>query len=62
MEKLVLMEWIFKKLAQNGFHELENQFPLTRMKNLLKNKFTLDEKKALPNRIIWKIDKKNAFQ
>ena len=46
------MEWIFKKLAQNGFHELENQFPLNRMKNLLKNKFTLDEKKALPNRII----------
>ena len=52
MEKLVLMEWIFKKLEQNDFHELENQFPLTRMKNLLKNKFTLDGKKALPNRSI----------
>ena len=44
MEKLLSMEGIFDILAQNGFHQLENQFPLARMKDLLKNKLTLDGK------------------
>ena len=38
------MEGIFEVLAQNGFYQPENQFPLARMKDLLKNKFTLDGK------------------
>ena len=44
MEKLLPRERIFEKLEQNGFHQPENQFPLARMKDLLKNKFTLDRK------------------
>ena len=34
----------FEILAQKGFQQLENQFVLARMKDLLKNKFTLDGK------------------
>ena len=44
MEKLLPMEGIFEILAQNGFHQPENQFPLARMKDFLKNKFKLDGK------------------
>ena len=38
------MEGIFKILEQNGLHFPENQFRLARIKNLLKNKFTVDRK------------------
>ena len=40
------MEEIFEKSVQNGFRQPENQFPLARMTNLLKNKFTLNGKKT----------------
>lgn len=36
---------LFEKLNENGFHQPEDQFPQARMKDLLKDKFTLDEKK-----------------
>ena len=38
------MEGIFEILKQNGFRWPEKQFLLARMKNLLKNKCTLDRK------------------
>ena len=44
---LLPVEEILEKLKQNDFHQPENQIPLARMKDLLKNKFTLDRKKAL---------------
>ena len=44
MEKMPPMERILEMLEQNGFHQPENQFPLARKKDLLKNKFTLDGK------------------
>ena len=58
MEKLLPMEEIFEKLKRNGFQKPENQFPFARMKNLLKNKFTLDRKKVATARSIWKLGKK----
>ena len=42
MEKLIPMEGIFKKLEQNGFHQSENRFPLTRMKECLENRYKND--------------------
>lgn len=36
---------LFEKLNENGFHQPEDQFSQARMKDLLKDKFTLDEKK-----------------
>ena len=39
MEKALIKKW-----KQNGFHQPENQFPLARMKGLLKNTFKLDGK------------------
>ena len=44
MEKLLPIEGIFEILTHNDFHYPENHFPLARMKDLLKNKFTLDGK------------------
>ena len=44
---LLPVEEILEKLKQNDFHQPENQIPLARMKDLLKNKFTSDRKKAL---------------
>ena len=44
MEKMPPMERILEMLEQNGFHQQENQFPLARKKDLLKNEFTLDGK------------------
>ena len=44
---LLPVEEILEKLKQNDFHQPENQIPLARIKDLLKNKFTLDRKKAL---------------
>ena len=44
---LLPLEEILEKLKQNDFHQPENQIPLARMKDLLKNKFTSDRKKAL---------------
>ena len=44
---LLPVEEILEKLKQNDFHQPENQIPLARMKDLLKNKFTLDRKKTL---------------
>ena len=35
MEKLLPVKKIFEKLEQNGFHQLENQFPLARIMDLL---------------------------
>ena len=46
MEKLFPLDEIFEKLEPNGFHYPENQFPLDKMKNLLKNKFTLNGKNS----------------
>ena len=46
MKKLLQMEEIFEKSVQNGFRQPENQFPLARMTDLLKNKFTLNGKKT----------------
>ena len=53
MEKLFPMEGIFEISSQNGFHLPENQFPLARMNDLLKNKFTLDEKALTKNGKKW---------
>ena len=47
MEKLLPMERIFEILAQNGFHWPENQFPLARMKDLLKKLQLKTEKKLV---------------
>ena len=38
------MKGMFEILEQNGFHYPENQFPLAKMEDLLKNNFTLDGK------------------
>ena len=43
--KLLPMEGLFENLEQNSFNQPENLFPLARMKDLLKNNFTLDGKK-----------------
>ena len=52
MEKLLPMAILFEKFEQNGFQWQENQFPLARTKDLLKNKSTLDGKKVLTTRSI----------
>ena len=44
MENLPPMKGMFEILEQNGFHYAENQFPLARIEDLLKNNFTLDGK------------------
>ena len=54
---LLPVEEILEKLKQNDFHQPENQIPLARMKDLLKNKFTLDRKKALVASSIREIGK-----
>ena len=43
MEKMLPMKR-YLGYWKNGFHQPENQFPLVRMKDLLKNKFTVDGK------------------
>ena len=41
MEKLLLMEGLMEMLEENGVQYPENQLPLARMKDLLKNKSLL---------------------
>ena len=43
MEKMLPMKR-YLGYWKNGFQQPENQFPLARMKDLLKNKFTVDGK------------------
>ena len=53
MEKLLPMEGIFEILQQNSFHQPKNQFPLARMKGLLKISLQQTEKSLAKNGKKW---------
>ena len=61
MEKLLLMEGLMEMLEENGVHYPENQLPLARMKDLLKNKSLLGWEKALPTSSIQKTEKNRFY-